>query len=217
MDQAIADTSFLLSRFFSYPDEAFSAAVCSGEAAGQIVSALAELPGWANLPQERRLRVEEAAEALGRRYAGTPAEDAFHDMRVEYTMLLAGMPKPIVQPYESVFRGQAEGKRVLLMVDDVAEQVRASYKRSGVVALNPSEPVDHVSTELEFLGLLASRGDVDDFQAFFEAHCKSWMPAFAEELWNASSEGCHLRLAAASLASFAKCMTRHPDTGNACS
>lgn len=206
MDQSITDAAFLLSRFFAYPDEAFSEAVRKGEASAQLASALVGLPGWAGLPQGLRSRVEEAAEGMERRYAGMQAEDAFHDMRIEYTALLAGMPKPAVQPFESVFRGEAEGRRVLLMVDDVAEQVRASYKNAGVVALNPSEPVDHVSTELEFCGLLASRGDAEGFQEFFEAHCASWMPAFAEALWDASGEGCHLRLAAASLQAAAECV-----------
>lgn len=67
---------------------------------------------------------------------------------------------------------------------------------AGEIALNPREPVDHISTELEFLGLLASRGDACEFQEFFKAHYVSWMPESAEALWDAFDEGCYLRSSA---------------------
>lgn len=204
MEQAVADAAFLLSRCFSYPDEALCGAFLSGEAVAQVSAALEGMPHADGVPAGTRALLAESAAALESRRDASSPEDAFHAMRVDYTMALNGMPKPAVQPYESVFRGEAEGRRVLLMVDDVAEQVRSAYKRAGVVAQNASEPCDHVSTELEFLGLLADRGDDNGFQEFFDAHCVSWMPAFADAVLAETGQGSHLRFAAAALLFFSE-------------
>ncbi|ACV21307.1 chaperone protein TorD [Slackia heliotrinireducens] len=201
------DAFFIVSKLFSYPDQALARELVEGNGLNELAEALRICAtGPANLDDADGFEtrngsfeeLEQAVHAFRQHFGPMSVDEALHDMRIEHTNALAGMPKPMVQPYESIFRGEAEGRRVLIMVDDIAAQVRAAYKSAGVVQVNGSEPADHVSTELEFLGLLADRDD-PTFRSFAEDHVLSWMPDFARNVLACANDGGLMRLAAASL------------------
>lgn len=111
-------------------------------------------------------------------FSNLAEETAFHQLRIEYTNIFLGMPKPAVSPYESIHRGALENRPALLMVDEAAVEVAASYKAAGLKNLNPHEPADHMALELEFMGVLASSDQTEALRLFFLEHFNVWAESF---------------------------------------
>lgn len=180
----------LLALTFRYPDQSLSEAVASGE--------------WADA-------VQEVADALGIElpadpkeacapYVGHDAEEVLHTLRIEATHLFVGAPDPAVSPYEGVWRAKDDGVKPLLFVNPHTMDVERFMKACGIgQAEGKNEPLDRVSTELEFLQWLSmveagmselSEGISADalpggsvaaaHDAFVEEHVLTWMPRFCD-------------------------------------
>lgn len=131
---------------------------------------------------------------------GKGEKRALADVRVEYTRLFVGAPKPIVRPYEGSFRLAGEGRDdIVLMVNPYAQQVASFYDECGIAVLS-SEPGDHVSLELQALsylagveaGLLSPAAPLDAgalFARFLEDHLEAWACDFAEKVIDADRTG----------------------------
>lgn len=180
----------LLALTFRYPEQALAEAVASGE--------------WAEA-------VEEVADALSvalpvkpadacAPYLGHDAEEVLHTLRIEATHLFVGAPNPAVSPFEGVWRAKDDGVQPLLFVNPHSMAVERFMKACGIgQAEGKNEPLDRVSTELEFLqwlsmveagmtelseGLAAEAlpgGSVAGaYDEFVEEHIRTWMPRFCD-------------------------------------
>ena len=177
----------LLSISFRYPDWELIDALVSGE----YGAALCEI--------SEDLGLCFSDEMIGKLsiYRQTDSETLFHSLRVEATRLFIGAPKPMVSPYEGVWRSKASGDLALLFVNPFSVDVEAFYKTYGLgQPEGKNEPLDHVSTELEFLqylsmleaGMLETDCDGEDInkswsavlKRFMEEHVLTWMPRFAD-------------------------------------
>ena len=81
-------------------------------------------------------------------------DEAFENMRADYTRLFIGLDKVIAPPWESVYFGDER-----LVFQQRTLEVRAWYKRFGLEAERiHQEPDDHIGLELLFLSHLAALG-----------------------------------------------------------
>jgi TorA maturation chaperone TorD len=82
------------------------------------------------------------------------ADEAFENMRVDYTRLFIGLDKVIAPPWESVYFGDDR-----LIFQQRTLEVRAWYRRFELEAERiHQEPDDHIGLELLFLSHLAALG-----------------------------------------------------------
>ncbi|MBS5450382.1 MAG: molecular chaperone TorD family protein [Coriobacteriia bacterium] len=179
--QARAAAYELLALSFAYPTDELVGALVSGEwadaareMAGAIGCALPE--GWG---------------ACLDAYSEGAAEDVTHELRVEATRLLVGAPKPVVSPYEGVWRAADDGVAPLLYVNRHSMDVERSMRACGLGRPEgTNDPVDRVDTELEFLEYLCTlavsevslsgSSPTAVYQTFLDRHALVWMPRFAE-------------------------------------
>jgi TorA maturation chaperone TorD len=126
----------------------------------------------------------------------TPA-DFLQQLKITYASLFLGPPKPLVQPYESLYRDFGEPGEAVLFVGPSALAVEKAYRDAGL-ALSPDvrEPPDHIATEFEFLYYLcqqeiqgwqnadpvAARNWRQTERQFIEEHLLQWARPFFQEV-----------------------------------
>ncbi|MFQ6072669.1 MAG: molecular chaperone [Methanosarcinales archaeon] len=94
---------------------------------------------------------------------------------VEYNSLFNVPLEQYVAPYESAYR---EG---LLYIHAV--EVKKFYEANGFsISEDYKDLPDHVGLELEFMGHLCERGDLEAQKKFFEDHLIKWVPNLCEEI-----------------------------------
>lgn len=125
-------------------------------------------------------------------YEGMDPEVLRHRLGAEHTRLFIGAPEPVVSPYEGVWRAEDEGVPPLLMVNPHTMDVERFYHSCGLgKPEGTNEPLDHISTELEFMQYLASVragivepvADIEEgaqaaFQQFSHEHFALWSDRF---------------------------------------
>lgn len=183
----------LCSLAFLLPQKSTGEALASGEfaaAADEVLSAL---------DADEALRASVASELSG--YAGTDAEEAFHEIRREYTRLFVGEREPLVTPFAGVRFSQAKGQKGLLFVGEESVAIEHFIKRCGLrkdlEAGQTNDPLDHVGTMCEFMKYLClvaaeaiaapagARIEPGDYEAFRAEHFEPyvrWCAAQAGEL-----------------------------------
>lgn len=114
------------------------------------------------------------------------SDDAFDDLRADYTRLLVGADKVLAAPWESVHFSEER-----MVFQEQTLDVRAWYRRFGLEPeLLHKEPDDHIGLELTFVSYLArlamqalEAGDEHRFQELIDAqrdfmarHLLAWGP-----------------------------------------
>ncbi len=122
---------------------------------------------------------------------GGLADEAFDDLRADYTRLFIGPGEMKVAPWESVYFND---ERLTFQKETL--QVRAWYQRFGLQAERLyNEPDDHVGLELEFIAHLARLGlqaleqkdeatltrSLKAQRDFVSEHLMRWAPRFCEQ------------------------------------
>lgn len=187
--QLIASMCELLSFSFTYPTKELVESLVHQE----YVEAVGELVSLSGLQL-----TQENIKTLAS-YAHADQDRLLHTLRAEATRLFIGAPKPLVSPFEGVWRAKEEGVDALLFVNPHTLAVERFMKSCGVAhAENKNEPVDFVATELEFMEYLAGvnagiietdervlapqQGWAAAYQEFLVEHARAWMPQFAASL-----------------------------------
>jgi TorA maturation chaperone TorD len=127
-------------------------------------------------------------------YIGRPADDVFHELRIEYTRLFVGAPKPVVSPFAGTWYAEEIGVVPLMFVNKESMAVERFMHTCGVgQPEGTNEPLDHIGTELEFLQYLcllsaeaeAPSEDVDipqdDYEEFYTTHFSSFSKKLADK------------------------------------
>ncbi|MDR2715194.1 MAG: molecular chaperone TorD family protein [Coriobacteriaceae bacterium] len=134
---------------------------------------------------------------------GGPCRVTLAEIRHAHTSLFTHPEKPLVAPYESLFRywekhpGGSYGEAPRMFVSPVAMDAERAYREAGL-SRSPevNEPADHISVELEFLSRLYSEkacllleGRLDDaagvdkaLAGFLERHIGKWGAGFFERV-----------------------------------
>lgn len=183
----------LLAMAFRYPDEALAGAVASGE----FADACAEVCAANGIEEDSSLEI---AGAL-RQYVGKESCEILHDLRREHTRLFIGKGKTLVTPYAGVWKSIKEGKQPLYMVGEESMDIERFMRRCGMgQPEGTNEPLDHISSLLEFLYYLCAvrvravappeYADVhdDDYEVFFSKHFDAFRHAFSEAVVRQSRE-----------------------------
>lgn len=181
----------LMSFSFQYPNEDLIESINSGE----WISLAHELIAFFKLPLSD-----------GWEKGLAPVE--LRPLRVEATRLFIGSPKPVVSPFEGVWRAQDDEVQPFLFVNPHSMEVERFCSSCGLG--HPQdiyEPLDHVSTEFELLLYLTSiasgdgrfgetRFSENDFpggsaaaayEQFMVEHALIWIPRFAKKIEKESS------------------------------
>jgi TorA maturation chaperone TorD len=114
---------------------------------------------------------------------GLPADDeeALGTLAAEYCRLFIG-PRGHLPPAESVVLG--EGR----FWGAATEAVVAFYRKSGIAVAEDARVVpDHISMELDCLGLLEESGRGEEAALFARAHVLQWLPELARHVERAST------------------------------
>lgn len=200
-----ADMCELLSRVFSFPDEALASALVEGSFADDCVSCLADAGCLSAAETVERFLVEhDDGLSLQKR------------MRKEYSLLYLNPARVVIYPYESAFLHMEHGRSGVpaLFRTASALDVEAQMLEAGVVAKDGrTEPCDSIFREFEFLsflyGSLASAIQQEDAEAerlwndrivrFLKEHALCWMPLFMERTTEHSADGMYAALARVAL------------------
>ena len=183
----------LLALSFRYPDLTLVDALVSGEYAEAAVE-IAEALG---------LGFTDEVESILASYRGVDPDALRSTLRVEATRLFVGAPEPVISPYEGVWRAIDDGVQPLLFVNPHSMAVERFYRSCGVgQPEGKNEPLDHISTELEFLQYLCmleaemvepnpnielpEDGWASVLNRFLEEHALVWMPRFADATYEQS-------------------------------
>lgn len=129
------------------------------------------------------------------------------DQAVEYARLFAVPGEQAVRPYESVycdmltidsstacsayFESEPQiGGLAGFLHGPSASAVREAYRQAGF-ELDPTihELPDHLAIELEFMGRLLERGDVEQAETFFTEHLGRWVFRCLEEIKQKTHSG----------------------------
>lgn len=146
-------------------------------------------------------------------FANSEAADE-HGVNVEFTRLFVGPPKPAAAPWETAYRGGAEG----VMFGAATHEMRAALREAGVALDNSNKQYeDHMGIELLLASVLCGRvaeGETaaqeeaaEAAVAFMRKHPASWMEAFEAAVSTAAPGGYYagiLALAKALLGLIAK-------------
>lgn len=187
--QACAALYELLAFSFAYPTQDLAEVLASGEWEN-AAQELAEVFGL-SLP-------EETFSALSQ-YKELNPDEALRHVRVEHTRLFIGTPTPLISPYEGVWRAADDGVDALLFVNPHSMEVERTMNSLGVGhPEGTNEPLDHISTELEFLQYLVmleaslaekapgveapEEGWSVAYDAFLQDHVLVWAPRFADKV-----------------------------------
>ena len=200
-----ADMCELLSRAFTFPDEALASALVDGSFVDDCTSCLADA-GCSGAAEtvERFLVEHDDSSSLQKR------------MRREYSLLYLNPARVVVYPYESAFLHVEHGRSGVpaLFRTASALDVEARMLEAGVVAKDGrTEPCDSVFREFEFMsflyGSLASAIQQEDLEAegrwddriagFLKGHILRWAPLFMERTIEHSADGVYGALARVAL------------------
>ncbi|MCD8317133.1 MAG: molecular chaperone TorD family protein [Eggerthellaceae bacterium] len=153
-----------LSFSFRYPGTELIDAIMSGEwaaAANELAEALElDLPEDWDSGLDLSTFGPELANPSFESRADTSAEtrqqkEALHRLRAEATRLFIGSPDPAVSPYEGIWRAKDDSVMPLLFVNPHSMDVERFMKSCGIVKPEGvNEPLDHISTECEFMECL---------------------------------------------------------------
>jgi TorA maturation chaperone TorD len=138
---------------------------------------------------------------------GAPGTSDAEAIAIEYARLFAVPGEQSVQPYESVYRDTLTIDASTacsayfspepppsglpgFLYGPSAVAVRDVYARAGF-EVDPAthQLPDHLSVELEFLGHLLQRGDLEDATAFFRTHLGRWVFRCMEEITQKTPSG----------------------------
>lgn len=176
----------LIAYSLRYPDDELIEVVSSG----QWSETAEQLAGVAGIP-------------LDAGWADGVGAVELHELRTESTRLFIGMAKAACDPYEGVWRTEADGIEPLMFVNTYSMNVERFMKKCGLGNVEGENiPLDHIQIEFELLeylsgiqsGLIipfAEGPDVVDFPgggaaqayaAFMTDHAVAWMPQFASRL-----------------------------------
>lgn len=188
----MSDLLRLTGAMFRYPTPAFVEALADGTFAKECRAAADAVDPSGVLSASFEGALPPSKGALD-------AADALREVRHEHTRLFGVPRQEIVYLYESRFMQEEDGAAgdYLMFVNPCCMDVEKIMKQSGYApARSGEEPLDHVSTELEYLGLLvgkmataAAEGDGDSFAVrqvqvsnFLEQHANRWMDRFFESV-----------------------------------
>lgn len=142
----------LIALSFRYPGDALIEAVRSGEWAGAAHEIAEALGCCSDSERSFFLNLADAASDEA------AAADFPHRLRVEATRLFVGAPRPVVSPYEGVWRAADDGVQALLFVNPHTMEVERFMRECGFVRpTTANEPLDHIATEAELMEHLALR------------------------------------------------------------
>lgn len=205
---ALAALSELLALSFVRPECVLAEALSSGE----YYESMCEITTLANID------ISNEALAILENYIDRDPDELFHALRREATFLFVSTPDTVVSPYESMWCSGEDGAEPLLVINPHAMKVERFIKSCNVNPVTSSrEPVDTISTELEFLAYLASMsaGAIErqedvaspeqhwelSYRRFMQEHALLWMPLFADAVQKETREP-FFRAAAELLKSF---------------
>lgn len=118
------------------------------------------------------------------------SEDQLEKLLWEYTRLFIGPYKLPCPPWESVYTSPKK-----LLMQEPAQQVAKMYADAGLQINTRDVLPDHVGIELNFLSVLLRRiGEESDKREYYteladrfiSEHLLNWVPAFADDLGDAS-------------------------------
>lgn len=118
------------------------------------------------------------------------SEQEIEDLIWEYTRLFIGPYKLPCPPWESVY---TSGKK--LMMQEAYDEVQDFYSEVGLEIGNPNIMIDHIGAELNFLGILHKKMDVDPekrlyyrdiAKRFMDEHATRWIPQFTADMEQAA-------------------------------
>ncbi len=134
-------------------------------------------------------------------YTKESEEVLLRRMRTEYTRLFVGAPKALVSPYAGIWYARDKGLDPLLFVNKESMGVERFMRRCGITRPeNLNEPLDHISSELEFLSYLCLNEagvlelpegvSIDDssYNTFYRDHFSDWPKQFAQAVCEESTE-----------------------------
>lgn len=134
-------------------------------------------------------------------YLTETEEVLLHRLRTEYTRLFVGAPKALVSPYAGIWYADDKGLDALLFVNKESMAVERFMRQCGITRPeNTNEPLDHISSELEFLNFLCldkagvlelpSSVSIDNssYANFYSSHFSVWSKRFSAAVCEESTE-----------------------------
>lgn len=188
----------LLSMGFRFSDQTTAETLASGEYGDAIEEAVVALGLNCDV---------EAVGSLLAECEGRDARQLLQEVRREYSRLFIGFPEAIVPPYAGIYYAKEVGVQPVLFVNKESMSVERFVLSCGLCRPEgTNEPLDHISTELEFLEYLAldraglvnkDEGMVPEgaYEAFYEQRFAGFAKKFAKGILDNSS--CSLYRAAA--------------------
>jgi TorA maturation chaperone TorD len=108
----------------------------------------------------------------------TSDDDLLQTLRLEYTRLfINAAPHVIAPPFASVW---SDGDHDLQ--GKTTARTRDFYRAHGYDVPDSSEPVDHISYELEFLAALTREGNLEAEQEFIQTLFRPWFLKFHHKI-----------------------------------
>ncbi len=175
----------LMGLSFSFPDRKFLDLVQSGE----YKEAYLELAALVGLDDAVVSDMTATLDGM----AARDSEELFHELRVEYTRLFIGTPKPAVSMSEGVWSANKRGDKVVLaVINGTTISVEKFMKSCGIFPSKTNrEPIDNIYTECEFMQYLLTkpafpedfvRTPEEAYRDFLGEHMAKWVPGFAEQV-----------------------------------
>jgi TorA maturation chaperone TorD len=88
-------------------------------------------------------------------YRGRTPDEVLHELRQEYTRLFVGSPQAVASPFAGIWYAESVGTAPLLFVNKESMAVERFMRSCGVgQPQGTNQPLDHISSELEFLQYL---------------------------------------------------------------
>lgn len=175
----------LMALSFSYPDREFMDLIQSGK----YKDAYLELAGLVGLDEQTISDMTATLDDMAQR----DTEELFHELRIEYTRMFVGTPKPLVSISEGVWLAHKRGDGVVLAVINKGTiAVERFMKSCGIFPSETNrEPIDNIYTECEFMQYLLTKPTFPDdfvhtpseaYDLFLKEHLAAWIPGFAEQV-----------------------------------
>jgi len=106
------------------------------------------------------------------------SKDYIDDLQIEYTRLfINAYPTILAPPYESYYRSYGN-----FLNDVITQEVVKFYQKCGYRHNKSSEFPDHITSELQFLGLLIKDKLYTEYNEFLNTHFKVWFPEFKKRV-----------------------------------
>ncbi len=111
----------------------------------------------------------------------TPPQN-LKELQTEYVRLFISSPLGVAAPpYASYYMNKTG-----LLLQEGAQEALRFYREIGVEPENSSEPPDHISLELAFVGMLLDQNRVHLLNTFIKQHMMIWYPNFLKDLLKAT-------------------------------